>query len=207
MYKKHLQKNRGFTLVEMMVSVSIFSIVVMIALGAILTILDANRKARTLTEVMNNLNFSVEMITRSLKTGVEPDLFISGDQEILFVNSIVLDETTGFQREVTRYRLHLDNSDSDNPIGEIQQCVSATEGPSCSVNEWVAITSELVDIDRFDVTGTVWGDEIDLIQPRVQIVIAGTVKVSESISSEFSLQTTVSQRRLNIEGSEMEIPQ
>lgn len=198
MSKNKLQNNKGFTLVEMMVSVAIFSIVVMISLGAILTILDANRKARTLTEVMNNLNFSVEMITRSLKTGVEPDYSLS--DRILHVNAIVLDED-GFQREKTRYW----RDEDDNGRGFIAQCVDTRAEVGCDPSQWIPITSDLVDIEKFEVLVVGGGDNNDLIQPRTQIVIAGTVQVNEKISSSFSLQTTVSQRRLNIEGSELDV--
>ncbi len=200
MINKNLKNNRGFTLVEMMVSVAIFSIVVMIALGAILTILDANRKARTLTEVMSNLNFSVEMITRSLKTGVEPNY----QEGILSVGAIVLDEE-GFKREKTRYKLSVDNSDPDNSIGQIIQCVDKDyTDNNCDADTWVPVTSESVDVDKFEIL-VVGTDTEGLVQPRTQIIISGTVKVSEKISSSFSLQTSVSQRRLNILGSELDL--
>lgn len=190
-FKKENGK-RGFTLIEMMVSVAIFSIVVMISLGAILTILDANRKARTLTEVMNNLNFSVEMITRSLKTGVEP--VVSGDT--LEVGSIVLEED-GFQREKTSYK---QSTAGDGVRKYISQCVTDYE-LECGPDDWTAITSDQVNIEKFDVfvIGTDDGN-----QPRTQIFISGTVRINEKISSDFSLQTTVSQRRLNLTGSELE---
>lgn len=193
MIRKNLQRKRGFTLVEMLVSVAIFSIVVMISLGAILTILDANRKARTLTEVMNNLNFSVETMTRSLKTGVEP----ASAGDILSVGAIILTED-GFAREKTRYRL---NKTADER-GQIEQCISTNlSEATCDSNKWFPITSELVDVKEF--YAEVFGD-VDLNQPRTQIFISGTVKINEKISSNFSLQTTVSQRRLNLLGSELD---
>jgi prepilin-type N-terminal cleavage/methylation domain-containing protein len=203
MFKNNFKKEntqKGFTLVEMMVAVAIFSIVVMISLGAILTVLDANRKARTLTEVMNNMNFSIEMITRSLKTGVEPDYEqLASNEEgenffILSVGSIILDES-GFQREKTRYRLM-----KDGERGYIARCTNFSD--ICSSDEWDPITSDLVDVDRFEAFVVGYGTENDGVQPRTQLFISGTVRVNENISSDFSLQTTVSQRRLNLQGSE-----
>lgn len=205
MYKRNSKNNnshRGFTLVEMLVSVAIFSIVVMIALGAILTILDANRKARTLTEVMNNLNFSMEMITRSLKTGVEPD-YIDTDGGTIVVGAIILDEE-GFKREKTLYRHNIQE-------GLIERCATVVnniqdyENAQCT-SDWVPITSEMVFIERFDVLVTAtesFNDGVD--QPRTQLFIKGTVQISDRISSDFSLQTTVSQRRLNLVGSELDV--
>lgn len=60
---------KGFTLIEIMVSVAIFAVVVMIAIGSIISILDANRKAQSLNVIMNNLNFSFESMIRDIRTG------------------------------------------------------------------------------------------------------------------------------------------
>lgn len=196
MLNSKFKKNRGFTLIEMMVAVAIFSLVLVIALGAILTILDSNRKARTLTEVMNNLNFSLEMITRSLKTGVEPGVEEESGEDILHVSAIVLDEE-GFNREKTRYRLF----ETEEGRGYIAQCVNDSyEINTCPSDDWIPITSELVDIDIFDFTVSGMND---FNQPRTQLYISGNVRINQKIASNFAIQTTVSQRKLNLEGSEL----
>ncbi len=199
-FKKE-NKQKGFTLIEMLVSVALFSIVVMISLGAILTILDANRKARTLTEVMSNLNFAVEMITRSLKTGVEPQ---NGqvDGGWVSVDSIVLSEddagTERFKRQKTRYKKM-----EDSGRGYIAVCSDFDfEDNGCPSKDWSAITSEMIDVQQFETIVVGGGKNNDNTQPRVHIFLKGTVKINAKISSDFSLQTTVSQRRLNLVGSE-----
>ncbi|MES2216744.1 MAG: type II secretion system protein, partial [Patescibacteria group bacterium] len=67
MKKLHTQK--AFTLVEMIVALGIFSIVAVVALGALVKILSVNQKAQTLHQAMTNLNFSLESISRELRTG------------------------------------------------------------------------------------------------------------------------------------------
>lgn len=189
---------RGFTLIELMVSVAIFSIVLMMALGTVLTIMDANRKARTLTEVMNNLNFSLESMTRSLKTGVEPELDTNSNPPILRVVAIILEEDVAgdrFRREEIEYQLR-DATDGRGYIGR------RVDG-----GEWIPITSDQVDITRFNVTVAGTADCVPPAgchQPRTQISMEGDVRVNDKISSSFSLQTTVSQRKLNLEGSEVD---
>ncbi len=64
-----MKNSRGFTLVEVLVSMTIFSIVMVIALGALLSMSESDRKAQTLKSVINNLNFSLDTISRSLRTG------------------------------------------------------------------------------------------------------------------------------------------
>lgn len=184
--------SNGFTLIELMVAVSIFAIVLMMALGTVLTVLDANRKARTLTEVMNNLNFSLEAMTRSIKTGVDP--VITGDENgaILQVTAIVLEEA-GFRREQVQYQ---QRQDAD---GRGYVAVRVDDGP------WVPITSDMVDVTDFTLSTYGFADcqvGATCHQPRTQIGITGNVEVNDKISSSFSLQTTVSQRKLNLVGGE-----
>src|SRR3989338_2524865 len=52
--------SRGFTLVELIVSIGLFAIVMLISVGALLALTGANRKAQALQSVMNNLNVALD---------------------------------------------------------------------------------------------------------------------------------------------------
>lgn len=65
----HTTTLKGFTLVEIMVALMIFSLVVVVALAALVRIVDANRKAQTIQDAVVNLSFSMESMTRELRTG------------------------------------------------------------------------------------------------------------------------------------------
>lgn len=177
------QKNKGFTLVEMLVSIALFSIVLVVTLGSIMTIVDVNRKSQSLTIVMNDLNFALENITRSVKTGEIQD---GSTPEELYV----IEDLGGILRDV-KYRFTNE--------GKITRRIKPIDG------DWsgeVAITSEQIKIDdaRFEIYGS--GVAGDSKQPRVLITIAGTALVGPTISSKFHIQTTVSQRRLEIGNAE-----
>jgi prepilin-type N-terminal cleavage/methylation domain-containing protein len=60
---------KGFTLVEIMVAISIFAIVAVVAVGALLKIVDANKKAQSLETSVNNLNFIFDSMTREMRVG------------------------------------------------------------------------------------------------------------------------------------------
>nr|AQQ75003.1 hypothetical protein [uncultured bacterium] len=60
---------RGFTLVELMVAMTLFAVVMLVAVGALLSMVDANRKARALENVMNNLNIAIDGMVRSVRMG------------------------------------------------------------------------------------------------------------------------------------------
>lgn len=60
---------KGFTLIEIIVALMIFSIVVVVALAALVKILDANKKAQTIQDAVVSMSFTMESMTRELRTG------------------------------------------------------------------------------------------------------------------------------------------
>ena len=74
--RKSPRKNQGFTLVEMIISIMIFAIVAVVALGALVKIISTNRKAQTLQSSITNLNFAVEALSRELRVGSTYDCAI-----------------------------------------------------------------------------------------------------------------------------------
>lgn len=69
--------SQGFTLLEMIVAIFIFSIVVTIASGAMLSMINANRKAQALKTVMNNVNLALDSMSRDIRFGTNYTL-VSG---------------------------------------------------------------------------------------------------------------------------------
>ena len=61
---------RGFSLVEMIVAVTLFAVVMLVSVGALLSLVNATRKARALESVMNNLNVTLDSMVRSLRMGM-----------------------------------------------------------------------------------------------------------------------------------------
>lgn len=61
--------NRGFTLIEMLTAVSIFAVIMVISMGSILGIFEANRKARALRAVVSNLNLAIESMSKEMRFG------------------------------------------------------------------------------------------------------------------------------------------
>lgn len=189
-----LEKNKkriaGFTLIELLVSVALFSVVLTVTLGSIMTIADSNKKARSLMSVTNNLNFAIDSMVRSFKSGEIDVNPVYGDNDECFstyeIDYGTNSEFTNLRRKVD-YCLVEDNGVGDAKKGKIIKIVNG---------DTIDLTSPDVDVDhlRFEAPTPVTGS----IQPMLSIMIEGKVKVSEKISSQFSIQTSVSQRRLNI---------
>jgi prepilin-type N-terminal cleavage/methylation domain-containing protein len=66
---KQRSRQAGFTLIEMLVSIALFAIVMVVCVGALLSLVGANKKAQALESVMNNLNISLDDMARSIREG------------------------------------------------------------------------------------------------------------------------------------------
>lgn len=174
------KKRKGFTLIEMLVSMALFSIVVVVVMGAIMTIVDSNRKARSLMTVMNNLNFTVDAVTRSFKTAQDATGVAGGSNEFS-INEIDYEYTESSV-----------NVTLDNAYYRLEE-----------INGIGAITKDGVPLTSPDINIDLDNSEFKLLnqnspQPLLIIKIVGEVVVTPTISSKFNLQTSVSQRKLEI---------
>lgn len=213
---------RGFTLIEMLVSVAIFSVVMVIALGALLAISVSDRKAETIKSVINNINFSVESIARAVRIGQSwgcgttpgTDCSTTGANEIVFTSAPTVSAPNGV---VTYYRLESPASDPSagtvcGQTGNIGCIAKSTAGGVDGT--WLPITSpEVVITDYstnappsylFYMIGSAPGP--DTTQPKLVITLSGYAKVTGGATSQgqcgtagnqcsvFHLQTAVTQR-------------
>lgn len=62
-------KQSGFTLIEMIVSLALFSVVVTVAVGALLMLVSTNDQLQGEQSVMTNLSFALDSMTREIRTG------------------------------------------------------------------------------------------------------------------------------------------
>jgi prepilin-type N-terminal cleavage/methylation domain-containing protein len=65
----HSHYRAGFTLIEMIVSLAIFSVVVTIAVGALLVLISGNQRLQGEQGVMTNIAFAMDSMTREMRTG------------------------------------------------------------------------------------------------------------------------------------------
>lgn len=172
----------GFTLIELMVSVSIFTIVMLISASAVFSIVDANKKTHSLKSVMTNLNFALESMMRDIRVGTAYSCDGFGDcptnqgSTFAFTSNKDLDGN-GSNDDRVEFTLN---------SGRIQKRDYKGSFP---------ITAEEIVITNFDfyVIGSAAGDGF---QPKVVITIEGYSGVGRT-RSDFNIQTTVSQRALD----------
>lgn len=190
---KNRKKQRGFTLIEMLISISLFTIVVTIAFGALMTIMSASNKAKTIKIVVNNLNLAIESMSREIRTGsyynciTASNTYEFGDGEgeedcdLKEGNVLVFKAENG---DTVAYYLNT----STNQIMVYRKPDGVTAGTRNS------LTGDDVEVEKLQlaVKGTEKGDNI---QPRVLLVLKGAIR-QVNVASEFNIQTTISQRKI-----------
>jgi prepilin-type N-terminal cleavage/methylation domain-containing protein len=200
---------KGFTLIEMMVSVAIFSVVMVIALGALLAISTSDRKAESLKAVINNLNFAVDSMSRSIRTGnswgcdvnhtLSPVAGADCNTSGVGANEIVFTSSAGI---VTYYRLE---SLTTDPANAAAVCNQVSPNVGCiakSINggiagSWLPITSPEVVIQDCSAAGGCSGSGSpsylfymvgsppgpNTVQPNLRITLSGYVQVTGGATS------------------------
>jgi prepilin-type N-terminal cleavage/methylation domain-containing protein len=180
-------RSGGFTLVEIMVAVSIFALVMVVAVGAILSIVAADKRAQALNSVITNLNFAIEGMVRDLRTGYDYDCGSLSEDSLTDCPSSPNSSVTFISSQSGGK--HVTYSFENGSIYKL------TEGEIKAY----PLTAPEITINKLDfyVSGTAHGTGQDYRQPRILIVIAGKYGGYGS-EANFSLQTLVSQRKLDI---------
>lgn len=187
---------KGFTLIELIVAVAIFSIVMTLALGALLSMSESDRRAQALKSVINNLNFSLDSMSRTIRTGTTYNCDVAGLN--LSVPLTTPDDCTSPAASSFAFR----SAGGQNVAYQLETsnaslCGQATGAVGCITRSvaggaYAPLTSPEVRVTRLDFY--VIGAESANIQPKVTIIMSGTVSVSGVASSDFTLQTSVTQR-------------
>lgn len=188
---------RGFTLIEILVALSIFTIVVTISVGSLLVLVNANSKVQHLEDAVTNVSFVLDSMTRSIRTGYDFQCASTDTALTLGTNTVTpADCTTGYSNfAYTESSKGLTSGLTSNRIGYrlsggiIQRQLSTTG--------WQDVTAPDVTITtlKFVTNNT---SRADNLSPLVTIIIKGTVGTSANTTSSFSLQTTVTQQMLDL---------
>ncbi len=170
---------RGFTLIEIIVSVGLFSLVMLVVTSAYLSIITIDKQARATNELVANLSFALDSMARSVRTGTDYNCQGGGNGTC---TQLSFNDSAGV---ATTYHLRSG--------GVLGQCTI----PGCTVATAVPLTDPRIVVTSliFNVQGV---GEGDLTQPEVLISIRGTMKASKSNVVDFTLQTSAAQRELEI---------
>jgi len=191
LYKlKEKNKQQGFTLIEVMVSVTIFTIVTTIGLGALLSTVTASKQAQAERIALDSLNFVVDAMAREIRTGSAytasaiPGTTLNGSSDAFsFINQEGCEVT--YRRAIS----------TNGPEGLVQR----RRGFECGDNQFHPLTDTAI----LDVTGVLFrvrGAEntiSDTRQPFVSFAVTAEARASQQEAT-IVLQSSVTQRLLDI---------
>ena len=199
----HNTKDRagGFTLVELMISMTIFTILVTIGIGSVLSALNQHFVTTNIRSIVDSLNFTMEDMSRNIRTSGEIRCVVSGDigpytnstDDVMPANCPAL---AGSNKIVFKA------IDGTN-VTYVMTAPTATTDPSSilkvsgdtGIPEVIIPPEVKINFAKsgFTVTGATGSDKL---QPRVTIRLSGTITY-KNVTSPFSIETTVTARQLD----------
>lgn len=180
---KKIKINKGFTLVELMVATTLFTIVMLMGIGSLVVSSNSAKASQKLRIAVDNVNFAIESMSRELRTGTyfycnegsftmpSPNITgcsASGGTAIAFIP----------QNGTEKIAYVLNNK-------KLQRYPGGGGSPVDLVSSDVTVETL-----RFYVKGS---DLNDKIQPSVQIIMKGVVNI-KGVDTPFVIQTLATQR-------------
>lgn len=69
MWNNFLKNNKGFSIIEILISSAIFILVMTVAIGSFMSTSNSAKRSKALRVAMDNVNFAMDTITRDLRMG------------------------------------------------------------------------------------------------------------------------------------------
>ena len=185
---KQKNKEKGFTILETMVSVSLFIVVVIVGMGSLLNTTLLHKKSQSIGSIMDNLSFIIEDMSRNLRTGYDYHCIIN-DADIVTTDTkdCLVGKGVSFKSSLGNQWIYLISTN-----GDIQKSIDGGLTFTILTPPEIKIDSAL----QFFVSGALPPPQ-DTRQPFVTIRLIGSI-TSQGNVEPFSLQTSVSSRLVDI---------
>lgn len=195
-HKQNTKSQSGFTLVEMLVSIGIFSVVMTVSIGTLIVLIQANAKAQALTSSITNVSYAVDAMTRNIRTGynykcVENSSSIVDGGNLPTGSGDCLNEDDGGEAIIFN-----DGENNDRRAYRFNLTTHAVE-QKIENGPWLRLTSDEITLSNESKIVVINSTGGDLLQPKVKIFLKGEVIGRDFESSNFQLQTEVTQRILD----------
>lgn len=198
-----IKKNKtfcsGYTIIETMIAVSLFIIIVMAGMGALLNANLLHNKSANMRSILDSLSFMVEDISRNMRVGKNYYCIESGDSRIKVDVPKSGPNCLGVAFETS---IGDPANDNDQWVYYIRngKLFKSTVGPYDTGANFTELNPDEVVLDTvsgFSVLGAE-GLPGNSQQPLVVIRLSGKITLQNGVTTPFSLQTSVSQRLVDI---------
>lgn len=190
----------------MVVATALFSMVVMLSIGSLFVLLDANKKARSLKVAMDNLNLIIDDMARELRLGSKYFCYANPDQPVYigttgsenvndcpYTENGIYGSKLAFRDRFGKVVIYRFDKSEVTPC--IQRKITNESWGSGYDEKGVYECLTPVDIVINDLRFYVYDvASISQAQPRILISIKGTAGYGSRTTSSFSVMTSVTQR-------------
>jgi len=215
MMNKKNNSRAGFTLIEIMIAIVLFSIMVAIGVGGLTVAIRSQRQAAALLGAQSNVSLAVEQMAREVRTGYlfchlpgdyqdidttcEPcTITASSYKDPAAHGAIQTGPDKGYLPVWTCSALDFYNSDTDHVIYSLQNGMLMRQDNNEDGGAAEAITNSNVTVKYFNVVlfGNTEGDNWN---PRITVSLGITPSSSDPAiqDSVLNLQTTISARTID----------
>lgn len=198
-FSRKTSASQGFTLLEMIVSTSIFIIVMLVMVGALVSLNDASRKARSTRIVLDNLSAALDSMSRTIRMGSH---FHCGceDGPTQYSGATKECKMTGPSTGVGGDVCLAFEGPNGNPQTANDQIVYRLSGNRIERStdggaSFIALTAPEIRVTKLQFF--VYGTTEDEYQPVVTMLLRGTAAVTPRTQSNFNIQTTIAPRTPN----------
>jgi type II secretory pathway pseudopilin PulG len=195
---KHLQ-NKGYTIIELMISISVFMVVVIYGMTSLLNANLVHKKSQDMRQAMDTLSFIMEDMSKNLRTGTtyhcditQIGLGLNTPRSCASAGSIAFESAYGSTvnaNDQWAYRIITTDGGATYNISR------STDSGST----WIQLNpAEMVitAASGFSVLGAEAPSASNQQQPFVTIRLAGSITY-KGVVTPFSLETSVSQRLID----------
>ena len=179
-------KKDGFSLIELLVALAVFSVSATIGLTVLLSARDAQQKILALRVTQDSLSYALDIMGKEIRTssayrcGIDNNDFSSASRDCSSGGPLFSFDNALGQRVIYRVT-----------NGRLQKSVDGG-------GSFIYITAPEIEVNieklTFYVVGSLAGDNS---QPRVTVVLRGTAGIKEKTKANLNIQTTISQRLLD----------
>ena len=184
----------GYTIIETMISISLFLVVVMSGMGALLNANLVHEKSQDMRGIIDSLSFIMEDMARNLRVGYDFHCIDNGDLNTIFAHSCEYGGGISFKSSLAdgggQWIYYIKND------GTIHKRYTDAEGV---LHEYQLTPPDVVidDISGFSVLGAESPSLGNTQQPFITIRLVGKVKYHD-VETPFSLQTSTSARLIDL---------
>ncbi|MDD5145537.1 MAG: type II secretion system protein [Candidatus Pacebacteria bacterium] len=185
-------KNKGFTLVEMMVAITIFSVIVGAAIGVFVSSMKSQRKVLAEQEILDQTSYALEYISRAIRMAKK-----DSGPECLSLDNLNYEKTSSgtggikFKTYLGDYCQEFFRECSGGKCYLVERKTEIDTGFITENN----LTAPNLNVASFNIGPADTWSQDDSLQPAITIFF----EIEGKENSKISIQTTISQRNLDVQ--------